>query len=60
MSRAELALLVLQMLNEGHPVSTDYALQLRNWAATPEDAMRPLEEIACQILREEDQGQRLV
>jgi hypothetical protein len=58
-ARAELARLVLQMLREGKLVSVDDALQLRNWAVTPEDAMLPLEQIALHILREEEnQNQR--
>jgi hypothetical protein len=56
----ELARLVLQVLRDGHSVSVDDALQLRNWAVTPEDAMLPLEQIALHILREEEnQDQRL-
>jgi hypothetical protein len=53
-TRAELARLVLQMLRCGNHVATQDALQLRNWAACPEDAMLPLEEIACRILSEKD------
>jgi hypothetical protein len=52
--RAELARLVLQMLQEGQPVPTDYALQLRNWAVSPEDAMLSLEEVARRITELEE------
>jgi len=52
-ARAELARLVLQTLKEGQTVPVHDALQLRNWAVTPEDAMLPLEQIALHILREE-------
>ena len=52
--RAELARLVLQMRQEGQPVPTDYALQLRNWAVSPEDALLSLEEIARRILNWEE------
>jgi len=34
----------------GQRVPTHDALQLRNWANNPEDAMLPLEEIARRIL----------
>jgi hypothetical protein len=58
-ARTELARLVLQILKDGQQVSVADALQLRNWAVTPEDAMLPLEQIALHILREEeDQNQR--
>jgi hypothetical protein len=50
----ELARLVLQLLKDGQSVSADDALQLRNWAVMPEDAMLPLEQIAQRILREEE------
>ena len=43
--RAELARRVLQALKDGQSVSVDDALQLRNWAVTPEDALLPLEQI---------------
>jgi hypothetical protein len=45
----ELARLVLQILKEGQSVSVDGALQLRNWSATPEDSMLPLDQIALRI-----------
>jgi len=53
-AREELARLDLQMLREGQRVPIDDALQLRNWAVTPEDALLPLEQIALHILREEE------
>ena len=53
-ARSKLARLVLQMLAFGEPVPTHDALQLRNWATTPEDAMLTLQEIALGILSEED------
>jgi hypothetical protein len=52
--RAELARLVLHPLKQGQPVPTEDALQLRDWAVTPEDAMLALEEIARRILSEEE------
>jgi len=51
--RAELARLVLEMIREGKPVPVHNALQLRNWAVRPEDAILPLEEIARRILLQE-------
>jgi hypothetical protein len=51
---AQLAQRVLQMLASGNPVSEYDALQLRNWAVRPEDAMLTLKEIALRILREEE------
>jgi len=53
-ARSKLARLVLQMLACGEPVPAHDALQLRNWATTPEDAMLTLQEIALGILSEED------
>jgi hypothetical protein len=53
-ARAKLARLVLQTLASGHPVPAHDALQLRNWAETPEDAMLTLEEIALRILSQEE------
>jgi hypothetical protein len=35
-------------------VATVDAIQLRNWAVSPKDAMLSLEEIACRILNEEN------
>ena len=59
-ARTELARLVLQIPGEGQRVPVDDALQLRNWAVTPENALLPLEQIALRILREEEnQNQRL-
>jgi hypothetical protein len=52
-ARAKLARLVLQMLASGYAVPIGDALQLRNWAVTPEDAMLPLKEVALRILSEE-------
>ena len=57
-ARAELALLILQMLDSGEIVPTQDAFQLRMWAVTPEDAMRSLEEIALLILLEEERRNR--
>jgi hypothetical protein len=55
-ARAELARAVLRTLSEGRTVPSQEALQLRNWAVDPGDAMLPLEEIARRILiREENQ-----
>jgi hypothetical protein len=51
--RIELARNVLQAISEGRPVATLDALQIRNWAVNPDDAMLSLEEIATRILREE-------
>jgi hypothetical protein len=57
-AKAALAQLVLRMLQEGQPVPTHDALQLRKWAA-PEVATLPLEEIARRILsREENPGKK--
>jgi hypothetical protein len=41
------------MLTSGYTVPISDALQLRNWAATPEDAMLPLREVALRILSQE-------
>jgi hypothetical protein len=54
--RSELARSVLQLLEQGQPVPTHYALQLRNWAVTPEDATLTLEEIARRILSREEEA----
>jgi len=53
-ARAELARQVLNTLTRGQSVSTHDALQLRNWAVSPEDAMLRLEEIAHRILSQEE------
>jgi hypothetical protein len=52
-ARTELAGRVLQILRDGGLVTTEEALQLRNWAVTQEDALLSLEEIASRILRED-------
>jgi hypothetical protein len=57
-ARAKLARLVLQMLASGDTVPAHDALQLRNWAETPEDAMLTLEEIALHILSQENRNPR--
>ena len=56
-ARAELARRVLQVLSVGRSVSTQEALQLRNWAGTAEEAILPLEEIARRILMREGNQQ---
>ena len=56
--RAELARRILVILAKGDPVSFHDAIQLRNWAARPEDAMLPLQDIAHRILEREREGQR--
>jgi hypothetical protein len=53
-ARIEFAPQILNMLTHGQPVPERDALQLRNWAVHPEDAMLSLEEIAYRILTEED------
>jgi hypothetical protein len=50
--RTALAWRILEMISHGHTIPFDDAIQLRNWAITPEDAMLPLEEIARAILGE--------
>jgi hypothetical protein len=57
-ARTILAHVVLQLLAEGPPVPTQEALQLRNSAVTPEDAMLPLRDIASRILRGEENHNR--
>jgi hypothetical protein len=52
--RAAFARQVLEMLAHGQPVSPNDAIQLRNWAIRPEDAMLSLEEIAHRILNQEE------
>jgi hypothetical protein len=54
-ARAELARQVLDLLRHSQPVPMQDALQLRNWAVHPDDAMLSLEEIAYRILKHEDQ-----
>jgi hypothetical protein len=51
-AKAELARRVMQIFALGESVSTLDALQLRNWALTPQGTMLPLEEIALRILIE--------
>jgi hypothetical protein len=53
-ARAELARQLLDMLTHGQPVPSHDAVQLRNWAVHPEDAVLSLEEIAYRILAHED------
>jgi hypothetical protein len=48
--RADLARQVLILLAHGQSVPTGDALQLRNWAVLPQDAMLSLKEIALNIL----------
>jgi hypothetical protein len=52
-ARAELARYILEMLAHGYAVPTHDAIQLRNWAVSPDDAVRSLEEIAHRILNQE-------
>jgi hypothetical protein len=52
--RAELARHILQLLAHGQLVPSYDAVQLRNWAVRPEDAMLSLEEIALYILNQEE------
>jgi len=52
--RGELARRILEMLTHGHTIPFQVAIQLRNWAVSPQDAMLPLEEIAHRILRQEN------
>ena len=53
-ARAELARSVLDTLAKGDPVSFHDAMQLRNWAVRPEDAMLSLADIARGILDREE------
>ena len=48
---------MLQMLANGDPIPERDALQLRNWAVTPGDAMLTLGEIAIRILAEEENSE---
>ena len=52
-----LTLRVLRLLENGQSVPTDDALQLRNWAPAPDDALLPLKELAHRILSHEEDGQ---
>jgi hypothetical protein len=54
-ARGELARRVLEMLAHGQPVPVHDAVQLRNWAVSPEDAARPLDEIARHIVNQEEE-----
>ena len=49
-ARAELARRVLETIAQGLTVSTQDAMQLRNWANSSDDAMLSLKEIAQRIL----------
>jgi hypothetical protein len=53
-ARAELARQILETLAQGLPVAFHDAIQLRNWAVSPEDAMLSLAEIARGILDQEE------
>jgi hypothetical protein len=48
--RAELAQQILKTMANGDSVSTEDAIQLRNWANTPNDAMLALDEVARNVL----------
>jgi hypothetical protein len=52
-ARARLAQRILEMLAQGYAVPFNDAIQLRNWAVRPEDALLPLAEIARGILDQE-------
>jgi len=56
--RAGLALRVLDTLAGGNEVTFNDAVQLRNWANTPEDALLPLGEIARRVLSQEENKAR--
>jgi hypothetical protein len=49
-ARTELARRVLEALAQGYPIPFNDAIQLRNWAERPEDALLTLAEIAARIL----------
>jgi hypothetical protein len=53
-SRDELAREVLDLLAHCQHVPERDALQLRNWAVNPDDAMLSLQEIAYRILKQVD------
>jgi hypothetical protein len=53
-ARAELARRVLKNLAQGCLVSTNDALQLRNWAVSPEDSVLTLDDIAHRILDQDE------
>jgi hypothetical protein len=52
--RAKLARRILEDLAKGNSVSFHDAIQLRNWAVRPEDALLTLAEIAEGILDQEE------
>jgi hypothetical protein len=52
--RADLARQVLDLLTHGQHVTKHDALQLRNWAISPDDAVLSLEETAYRILKAEE------
>jgi hypothetical protein len=54
--KVELVSRILETLARGHHVSVLDAMQLRNWAVRPEDAMLPLGEIALRILADQECG----
>jgi hypothetical protein len=53
-AKAELARHVLGRIRRGETLAPGEAIQLRNWAIRPGDAMLSLEEIACGILKLEE------
>lgn len=54
-ARTKLARNVLEMLEHGYAVPTHDALQLRNWAISPQDATLSLKEIAHRILSHQEE-----
>jgi CheY-like chemotaxis protein len=56
-ARAQLARRILEALARGETVSTDDAIQLRNWAARPKDITLPLEQIAHHIVVQQVSGE---
>jgi len=59
-ARAELARRVLKNLAQGGVVSTNDALQLRNWAVRPEESVLTLDEIAHRILGQDEDPKAIV
>jgi hypothetical protein len=55
--RADLARRVLLTIRQGQSVPTIEALQLRNWAVEPDDAMLTLAELAARILSQSENGE---
>jgi hypothetical protein len=53
-NRVDLARRVLENIARGHLASTLDAVELRNWAVSPEDCVLPLEEIAHRILDQDE------